>query len=173
MQAVVDKLAESFRTLRTGKASAALVENIQVSYYGAQTSLKQMANITAPEANLIVIQPWDTNSLGDIEQAIRNSDLNINPTNDGRVIRLALPPMTAERREELIKMIHQSAEECRVVCRNLREEAWKEIKKLEGQKELTEDDRYRAEKDLNKEILDYNNKINLLIEEKTKEIRTI
>jgi len=172
MEQVVDKLAESLRGLRTGKANAGLVENILVSYYGSKIPLKQTANITTPDANLIVIQPWDVNALGDITLALQNSEIGLNPTSDGRVIRLSLPPMTAERREELVRMIHKLAEESRVVLRNLREDAWKEIKKLEGGRTITEDDRYRAEKDLNKLIEDFNLKINHLLEDKEKEIRT-
>lgn len=173
MQQVVDKLHENFQGLRTGKANSSLVENIAVTYYGSKVPLKQMANISTPDANLIVIQPWDTNSLGDIKLAIENSEIGLNPTSDGRAIRLSLPPMTAERREELIRMVHKMAEEVRVILRNLREESWKDIKKLESQKQITEDDRYRAEKDLNKLIEDFNLKVNKSIEEKEKEIRTI
>lgn len=173
MQEVLDKLSENFRGIRTGKASGGLVENILVSYYGTKTPLKQMASITTPDSSSIVIQPWDANSLGDIELAIRNSDIGINPTSDGRAVRLSLPPMTADRREELIKMIHKSAEESRIVLRNLREEAWREVKQLEIQKQITEDDRYSAEKELNKIIEEYNQKITKAIEEKEKEIRTI
>lgn len=173
MDQVVDQLSENLRSLRTGKANSALVENISVSYYGSKVPLKQMASISTPDPSSIIIQPWDNNSLGDIELAIQNSEIGLNPSSDGRVIRLTLPPMTAERREELIKMIHKQAEECRVVLRNLRESAWKEIKKLETQKQITEDDRYSAEKDLNKLIEDYNHKINTVIETKEKEIRTI
>lgn len=173
MQAALDKLAENFRGLRTGKANSALVENILVSYYGTKVPLKQMANISIPDPNSIAIQPWDNNSLGDIELSIRNSEVGLNPVNDGRLIRLSLPPMTAERREELIKLLHQTAEECRIAIRNLREEAWKEIKKLENQKQITEDDRYDAEKEINKLIDEYNLKINELIEAKEKELRTI
>ncbi|MEK7143033.1 MAG: ribosome recycling factor, partial [Patescibacteria group bacterium] len=164
---------DNFRSLRTGKANTALVENIQISYYGSNLPLKQMANLSAPNPNTIVIQPWDANALGDIELAIRNSQIGLNPSNDGRIIRLTLPPMTAERREELVKMIHQMAEECRVVLRNLREDAWREIKKLESQKQITEDDRYRAEKELNQLIEKYNLKINQSIEDKEKDIRTV
>ncbi len=173
MQEVIDKLGDSFRGIRTGKASSALVENIAVNYYGSKVPLKQMANITTPDANLIVIQPWDVNSLGDIELAIQNSEIGINPSNDGRMIRLSLPPMTAERREELVKMIHKAAEESRIVLRNLREEAWREVKQLESQKQITEDGRYQAEKELNKLIEDFNRKVTDLIETKEKEIRTI
>ncbi|MCL5407489.1 MAG: ribosome recycling factor [Patescibacteria group bacterium] len=173
MQQVVDKLSESLKGLRTGKASSALVENIAVVYYGSKVPLKQMANIATPDPNLITIQPWDTNSLGDITLAIQNSEIGLNPTSDGRTIRLSLPPMTAERREELIRMVHKMAEEAKIFLRNLREESWKEVKKLEAQKQITEDDRYRAEKDLNKQIEDFSLKINKLLEDKEKEIRTI
>ena len=173
MQETVDKLSENFRQLRTGKANSALVENILVSYYGTKVPLKQMANISIPDPSSISIQPWDANSLGDVEQAIRNSEIGLNPSSDGRIIRLSLPPMTAERREELIKMLHQMVEECRVALRNLREESWKEVKKLESQKQITEDDRYTAEKDLNKLIEDFNSKINELVNAKEKELRTV
>ena len=111
--------------------------------------------------------------MGDIQLAIQNSGIGLNPSSDGRSIRLSLPPMTAERREELIKMIHKMAEESRVVLRNLREETWREIKKLESQKQVTEDDRYVAEKELNKLIEDFNNKINEQVNAKEKEIRTV
>lgn len=173
MQEVVDRLAETLKGLRTGKANAALVENIVVSYYGSKVPLKQTANITIPDASLIVIQPWDANALGDIQLAIQNSGIGLNPSSDGRSIRLSLPPMTAERREELVKMIHKMAEESRVVLRNLREESWREIKSFESQKQITEDDRYTAEKELNKLIEDYNKKIDAQVEVKEKEIRTV
>lgn len=173
MQEVIEKVVENFQSFRTGKANAALVENIAVSYYGSRVPLKQMANIGVPDANLIVIQPWDANSLGDIELAIQNSDIGLNPSSDGRTIRISLPPMTAERRTDLVKMVHRSAEESRIVLRNLREEAWKEIKKMAEGKFITEDDRYQAEKELNIMIEDFNSKINHLIENKEKEIRTI
>ena len=173
MKQVTDKLDENLRTLRTGKANSGLVENILVDYYGSKAPLKQMANITTPDPNLIVIQPWDQNSLGDIVLAIQNSEIGLNPTNDGRAIRLVLPPMTAERREELIRSVHKMAEEARVMLRNLREDAWKDVKKLEADKKITEDDRYRAEKELNKLIEDFNLNINKIIEAKEKEIRTI
>lgn len=173
MAEVTDKLSENFRTLRTGKANSALVENIQVSYYGSKVPLKQMASISLPDPGSIVIQPWDNNSLGDIELAIRNSEIGLNPSSDGRTIRLSLPPMTAERREELVKILHKTAEECRVVLRNLREASWREVKKLESAKQITEDDRYSAEKELNKLIEDFNKKINNSVEDKEKEIRTV
>lgn len=173
MQEVIERLSEAFRQLRTGKANSALVENIQVNYYGSKSPLKQMAQISIPDPSIIVIQPWDVSSLGDIELAIRNSEIGLNPVNDGRVVRLSLPPMTAERREELVKMIHKTAEECRIALRSLREEAWREVQKLKTQKQITEDDYYSAEKELKKIIDDSNLKVNDLVENKEKDIRTI
>lgn len=173
MDEVITRLKEDLQTVRTGKASTGLVDNIFVSYYGTQTPLKQMAQISTPDANLITIQPWDNNSLGDIEIALRNADLGFGITNDGRVIRLSLPPMTEERRLEFIKLIHQKAEAVRITLRNLREESWREIQKLEKAGQLTEDDRYRGEDELNKMIETYNKKILELIESKERELKTI
>lgn len=173
MDEVIVKLKEDLLTIRTGKASASLVENITVSYYGAHTPLKQMAQINTPDASLIVVQPWDTNSLGDIESALRNANLGFGVTNDGRVVRISLPPLTQERRMEFVKLTHQKAESARIVLRNLREEAWKEIQAEEKAGNLTEDDRYQGEKDLNKEIADANKKAQDLVEAKEKELMTI
>lgn len=170
---VLEKLNEDFAGIRTGRASTGLVENIMVSYYGSAAPLKQMATISTPDAAQIVIQPWDKNSLGDIELAIRNSDINLSPVNDGSVVRISLPPMTEERRIELIKNIHSKGEEARVVLRNVRGETWEKIKRMEKEKEITEDDRYSAEKELNELIDDYNKKIESAIVEKEGEIRKI
>jgi len=173
MDEVALKLTEDLQTVRTGKASASLIDNITVSYYGTQTPLKQMAQISTPDASLITVQPWDVNSLGDIEIALRNANLGFGITNDGRVVRVSLPPMTEERRLEFVKLIHQKAEAARIVLRNLREESWREIQKAEKGGDLTEDDRYQGEKELNKMIEDYNKKILELIEGKEKELKTI
>jgi ribosome recycling factor len=173
MDEVISKLNEDLRTIRTGKANPSLIENVPVSYYGTQTPLKQMANISAPDATLLVVQPWDANSLGDIEAAIRNSNLGLNATNDGRVVRIALPPLTEERRMEFIKIIHQKAEGARITLRNLRKDSWEEVQRLQKEGQLTEDDRYRGEADLNKLIEDYNKKIDNLVESKEKELKTI
>ena len=135
---VIEKLKDDFRGIRTGRASAGLVENIVVSYYGQNTPLKQMANITTPDASLIQIQPWDKNALGDIELAIRNSDLNLSPTNDGNVVRISLPPMTQERREELVRNISKKAEEGRIALRNVRGETWEQIQKMQKSGEITD-----------------------------------
>jgi ribosome recycling factor len=173
MLKTIDLFEKDLQSLRTGKASSALIEGLMVSYYSSHTPLKQLANISIPDSNLIVIQPWDINSLGDIEIAIENSNLNLKPTNDGRVIRLTFPPMTAERREEIVKLIHQKAEEIRVNLRNLREESWREIQKMEKLSKITEDDYYQAEKELNNLIKDNNQHINDMVTNKEKEIRSI
>lgn len=173
MDEVVQKLTEDLQMLRTGKASASLVENIQVSYYGTQTPLKNMAQISTPDAFLIVVQPWDANATGDVENSLRNSSLGFGVASDGRVIRLTLPPLTQERRAEFIKLIHQKAESCRIVLRSLRQEAWEEIQKEKKQGKLTEDDLYEGEKELNKQIEDYNQKIKKIIEDKEKDLNTV
>lgn len=173
MDEVIEKLKEDLKSIRTGKASAALVENILINYYGTQTPLKNMANISTPDAFLIVVQPWDANALGDIEIGLRNANLSLGLTNDGRVVRITLPPLTEERRHEFIKIIHQKAEGCRIVLRTLRQEAWEEIQKEKKSGEITEDDLYAGEKDLNKLIDDYNQKIKELIDAKEKDLRTV
>ena len=172
MLEVTTKLKEDLQTIRTGKASPALVENILVSYYGVQTPLKNMANVSTPDATLISIQPWDINSAGDIEAAIRNANLGFGVTSDGRTVRISLPPLTEERRMDFVKLARQKAEAARIVLRNLREEAWKEVQGLEKAGSLTEDDRYAAEKDLNRIIEDYNKRIQDLTEDKEKELKT-
>lgn len=173
MNEVIDKLQEDLRTVRTGKANGSLIENVIVPYYGAPTPLKNMANISTPDAFLIVVQPWDQKSLGDIEIALRNSDLGFGLTNDGRVMRLTLPPLTQERRLEFVKLIHQKAENARITLRSLRQGAWEEVQDEKKAGELTEDDLYSGEKELNKLIDDYNDKIKDMIELKEKELTTI
>jgi ribosome recycling factor len=170
---VIEKLKENFAGIRAGRASTGLVENIPVTYYGSTAPLKQMATLTTPDATQIIIQPWDKNALGDIELAIRNSDLGLAPVNDGHLIRIVLPPMTQERREELAKNIARKGEEARVALRAARADTWEKIKKMEKDSKITEDDRYAAEKELNEIIDDYNKKIEGLIVEKEKELKTV
>ena len=170
---IIDKLSEDFGTVRTGRASASLIENVMVTYYGSTVPLKQMASLSTPDASLIVVQPWDKGSLADIELAIRNSNLGLSPTNDGAVVRVSLPPLTEERRNELVRTISKKGEEGRIALRNVRGEAWDNIKKMEKDGTLTEDDRYGAEEELNKLINDYNKKIEELIAAKEKELKAI
>jgi len=170
---IISHLEEDFASIRTGRASTALVENIQVNYYGSTAPLKQMATLSTPDATQIVVQPWDRNSLGDIELAIRNSDLNLAPINDGTVVRIVLPPMTEERREELIRNIGRKGEEARIALRTARQEVWEKTKKLEKNGELTEDDKYSAEKELNEIIDEYNKHVEEIIKNKEAELRAI
>jgi len=170
---VLDKLSTDFSNVRTGRAATALVENIMVTYYGSTAPLKQMASLSTPDASQIIVQPWDKNSLGDIELAIKNSDLGVLPTNDGNVIRIVLPAMTQERREEIVRTLRKKGEEARVALRNVRGEIWEEIKGMEEKSQLTEDDRYAAEKEINRLIDEYNNKVQGLIDNKERQVRSI
>lgn len=173
MDSIIDTLSNEFSKLRTGRSNASLVEDIQVAYYGTQTPLKQMASISTPDATQIVVQPWDKNALGDIENAIAGSGKGLSAVNDGKSLRIKLPPLTEERRKELTKMVHAQAEEARVALRGARQKMWQTILSEEKQGKATEDDRYRAEKDLNELIKKYNEKIDQLAEGKSKEIETI
>ncbi len=135
-------------TIRTGHASPALIEHVRVEYVGVPMSLNQLASITAPEAGLLVIQPWDKNGIHDIEKAISKSELGLNPSNDGNVIRIVIPPLSEERRQELIKIVHRRTEERRIIIRNLRHEALNDLKKLD--KTISQDELKRAENQLQK-----------------------
>ena len=137
-------------TVRTGHASPALVEHIKVEYAGVPTPLIQLAGISAPEASLLVIQPWDKESIRNIEKAISKSELGLNPSNDGNIIRIAIPPLSEERRQELIKIVHHRLEERRVAIRGIRHEALSELKKMEKDKAISQDDEKRAENQLQK-----------------------
>lgn len=173
MQQVLEKLEEELKTIRTGRASSGLVENVLVTYYGTPTPLKQVASISIPDGSLIVIQPWDKSVMHDIETGIRGANLGFNPINDGQVIRISLPPLTQERRGEFVKSIHQKVEAARIAMRNVRKDAWEEVQKQEKVGEITEDDRYLGEERLNKLIDEYNKKVEEAGEGKEKEIMTI
>ncbi len=173
MQEALDRFNESLKTIHTGRASSNLVDDILIESYGSRVSLKQVANVATPDATLVTITPWDKANLGPIESAIRESGRNLNPTNDGTTIRITLPPMSQERREEFVKLVHKMAEETRIGLRNIRKDAWEEVQKQERDGALTEDDRYGGEKELNKMIEEFNEKIMQLIVTKEKEIRTI
>lgn len=170
---VIGKLKDEFKNIHTGRANSALVENIIVSYYGTNSPIKQLASINIPESNLIAITPWDLNSLGDIENAIRNSETGFNPVNDGKSLRIALPPLTEERRNELAKLISSLSEEAKVIVRNLRQDVWNSVKEDEKKGELTEDDRYDAEEELNKLVKKYNEEIEKLSLQKEQEIKKV
>ena len=150
MHKAAEGLKKELATIRTGRATPALVEHIKVDYYDTPTPLNQIATISVPEARLIVIQPWDRSILANIQKAILKSDLGLNPTNDGHVIRLVLSPPTEERRQELVKVIRKRLEERRIAIRNLRREAMEELKSLERNKEISQDEHERALSQLQK-----------------------
>jgi len=144
MQKTIEALKRELNTIRTGRATPALVEYIKVDAYGVSTPLNQIATISTPEAKLLLIQPWDRNTLASIQKAILQSDLGLNPINDGTSIRLVIPPSTEERRKELVKVVRRRVEEARVAIRNLRREAMEELRRLESDKEVSQDENRRA-----------------------------
>jgi ribosome recycling factor len=173
MKKTVANLKEGFASLRTGRASASLFDKIKVDCYGDKTPLNQVANISVPEARLIVIQPWDKGIIGEIEKAIRSSELSLNPSNDGKVIRIAIPPLTEERRKDLAKLAKTQAEQSRVAVRNIRRDGNEELKKNQKNGDLTEDEESRNVEELQKLTDSYINKINQVLEEKEKEIMEV
>ncbi len=148
MGKAIEALRRELATIRTGRASPALVDHIRVDYYGTTMSLKEMATISAPEARLLLIQAWDRKALPSIEKAILKSDLGLNPTNDGNVIRIRIPQLSEERRRELVRAVHKRAEEARVAVRNIRRNALEELRGLERNKDISEDQRLRAQERL-------------------------
>ena len=150
MQKAVEVLKQDLSSIRTGRASSALVERNTVDYYGAPTPINQVASISVPEARLLVIQPWDRKLLIDIEKAIQKSDLGINPTNDGQVIRLAIPQLNEERRREMVKTLHKKLDEHKVAIRNIRRDAHDKLRDREKKKEISEDELKRSEDRLKK-----------------------
>ncbi|MFC1990936.1 ribosome recycling factor [Chloroflexota bacterium] len=150
MQVSIGAFKNDLATIRTGHATPALVEHIKVEYAGVPTPLNQLASISAPEARLLVIHPWDKGSVGDISKAILKSELGLNPSSDGIVIRISIPPLSEERRQELIRVVRKRVEERRVAVRNLRHEAMNELKELEKNKDISQDEHKRAQDQLQK-----------------------
>lgn len=148
MEKCLDSLERDYKTIRAGRANPSVLDKITVDYYGCPTPLNQMAAISVPEPKMIMIQPWDASTLRSIEKAINTSDLGINPSNDGKVIRLVFPPLTEERRKELVKEVAKRAEEAKVAIRNVRRDAMDDLKKLKKNNEITEDDQKVGEKKL-------------------------
>jgi ribosome recycling factor len=173
MKKAVKALEDEFKTIRTGRASAALFENIRVDYYEQKVPLNQVATISIPEARLVIIQPWDRSVLPEIEKAIQKSELSVNPNNDGKVIRIAIPPLTEERRKELAKVAKNIAEKSRVSIRNVRRDTNEEIKKKEKDSSLSEDQAKRGMDDIQKLTDKYIEEINSVLAKKDKEIMEI
>lgn len=141
----IDALKDELKKIRTGRASLALFEDIRVNYYGTQTPLKQMASLSIPESRLILIQPWDQTSIGEIEKEILKSELGLTPMNDGKMIRISIPPLTEERRKELVKVVRKISEEHKVSIRNIRRDVNEFLKGLKKEGEISEDDFYKAQ----------------------------
>ncbi len=150
MQKAIDVLKQDLAAIRTGRASSALVDRITVDYYGTPTPVSQVATISVPDARLLVIQPWDRKMLVDIEKAIQKSDLGINPSNDGQVIRLAIPPLNEERRRDMVKTVHKKLDEHKVAIRNIRRDAHDKLRDREKKKEISEDELKRSTERLQK-----------------------
>lgn len=169
----IESLQRDYSRLRTGRASLSLLDGIRVSYYDTPTPLNQMASLAIPEPRLIVIQPWDKTAIEDIEKAILKSELGLTPMNDGKVIRIAIPPLTEERRKELVKVARKMAEDNKVAIRNIRRDANEMLKDLKKEKEITEDDLYRSQEEVQKVTDDYISQVDELCTAKEKEILEI
>ncbi|MDA2931977.1 ribosome recycling factor [Nitrospinae bacterium AH-259-F20] len=173
MGASIEHLSRQLGAIRTGRASLALLEPIQVDYYGTPTPLNQIATLAVPESRLITIQPWDPASIGDIEKAILRSDLGLTPVNDGKLIRVSIPPLTEERRLELVKVVKQKAEEKRIAIRNIRREGNERLKAKEKDKSVSEDDYHKGLARTQK-ITDENIKrVDEMAEQKEKEVMEV
>ncbi len=170
MEKALEHLKRDLSGLRTGRASVALLDNIRVDYYGTMTPLKQVASVSTPEARLITVQPWDTKLIKEIEKALATSDLGVNPSNDGKLIRVPLPPLTEERRKELTKIAKKHGEETKVGIRSVRRECNEELKKLQKDGKLSEDDLRRSETEIQKLTDQYIEKIDHVLKKKEEEI---
>jgi ribosome recycling factor len=170
MDKAVEFFAAELKGIRTGRASTGLVENLRVDYYGNPTPLKQMATLAAPQGDQIIIKPFDPASIKDIEKAIKSSDLSIAPMSDGRVIRLTIPPLSGERRTQLVHQVKHLAEQARVSIRNVRRDGIKELEELEGAKLITEDELEKGKKEMDNITKDYTSKIDSTLKAKSDEI---
>jgi ribosome recycling factor len=173
MQKTVESTQKSFNTIRTGRANSALLDRITVDYYGTETPLKSLANISTPDATTITIQPYDRGSMTQIEKAISMSDLGLTPNNDGQLIRLNIPPLTSERRQELVKLAGKLAEEGKVALRNIRRDAIDSVRKQEKNHEISEDEAKDLQDQIQKITDQYGKKIDELLAAKEKDITTV
>jgi ribosome recycling factor len=170
MDKAVEFFSSELRGIRTGRASTGLVENLRVEYYGNPTPLKQMATLAVPQADQIVIKPFDPASIKDIEKAIKSSDLSIAPMSDGKLIRLSIPPLSGERRTQLVNQVKHLAEQARVSIRNIRRDGIKELEELEDAKLITEDELEKGKKDMDSITKDYTAKVDSILKAKSDEI---
>ena len=173
MDKALDHLQEEFGAVRAGRANPRVLDRISVEYYGSETPLNGVATISSPDARTLVVQPWDTKLLKDIEKAIQMSELGINPQNDGRVIRLIFPQLTEERRKELVKQVKKYGEDAKVAMRNVRRDGMDYVKKLKKNSEITEDEQKKAEKDLQDMLDKYTKKVDEATSVKEKELMAL
>jgi ribosome recycling factor len=173
MDKALEAMRREFSSVRTGKASPALLDIVRVDAYGSKMPLNQVGTVSAPEPRLLIVQPWDKNLIGPIERAIRDSDLGLNPANDGNVIRVPIPALTQERRKEMVKTLHKLAEEGRVAVRHARQEANKDVKHRQGEHEISEDDARRTMEEVQKLTDDYIHKIDQLLKAKEQEVMEV
>jgi len=173
MQKAIEATQRNFNTIRTGRASTNLLDRITVEYYGAETPLKQIANISTPEATTILIQPYDRTSMGAIEKAISLSDIGLTPNNDGQVIRLNIPPLTSDRRKELVKQVKNLAEEGKVSIRNIRRDAIEQVRKQEKSSDISEDESRNLQDQIQKLTDKYTARVEEILVIKEKDITTI
>ena len=173
MKRQIQALVKSFSKVRTGRASLSLLDGIKVEYYGTPTPLNQVASLSVPESQLIVIAPWDVTVIGAVEKAIQKSELGLTPSNDGKVIRITIPPLTGERRKELVKVVKKMAEECRVKIRNARRDVNNDLKDLKKEGDLSEDELFRTQDDVQKITDEYIKKTDQVLAAKEEEIMEI
>ena len=170
MEKAVKALEKELSHVRTGRATPALLDGIKVSYYGSEMPLNQVATISVPEARTMAIQPWDVNVLPEIEKAILASELGLTPTNDGKIIRVAVPPLTEERRKELVKLVKKMGEEAKVAIRNVRRDANERLKRQKKEKEISEDQQHRLQDEVQKLTDTYVKQVDEVVAEKEKEL---
>ena len=170
MAKTITSLQNDFKRVRTGRASVALLDAIRVDYYGTQTPLNQMATLAAPESRLLTIQPWDTSVIKDIEKALLKSDLGLTPSSDGKIIRISIPPLTEERRKELVKQINKMSEEHKIALRNIRRDSNDLLKAMKKDGDISEDDAFKAQDEVQKITDDHIRRVDDVTKEKEKEI---
>lgn len=173
MDSAIETLKKEFASIRTGRASLALLDNIKVDYYGNPTPLQQLASLSIPDSRQIAIQPWEQKIISDIEKAIMKSDLGLTPTNDGKVIRINIPPLTEERRKQLVKVVKKNAEDAKIAIRNIRRDTNEGIKKLEKEKHLSEDDTKKSLDEIQRLTDSYIKKVDEILMHKEKEIMEV
>jgi len=173
LEETLEMLQGELKNIRTGRANPSVVEDLQIDYFGTKTPLKQAASISAADARCLVITPWNKDHLVNIESAIRESDLNVNPSNDGSAIRIVFPALTEERRADLVKVMRKKVEESRIQVRKVREDAWDNIQQSEKSGEISEDDKFRQKDELQKIVDEFNERIEELAKKKEEEIMSV